>query len=145
MIWLVLAASVAVSGVPPCTRRIEDKQGEYFEYIGDRDCVVFEDPGRTYHGIWVNEFEGSRYYDKATSIAQVDWHDYRVWFSTDEMTRWPNSAKYPRGHAYRIVFEGRQALDMKRPPLKGYGHMSMFPGLVLADRIISIEDLGTGR
>jgi hypothetical protein len=113
-------------------------------YQGDRKCVDFSAP-RQISGIWINEFESSAFYEGARTIADTRGEKPQVWFSTDEETKLLPHLRPQLGHAYRITIIGRAAADMDRGPMKGYGHMSMSPGLVLADRIIAIEDLGSAR
>ena len=113
-------------------------------YQGDRGCVDFTPP-RQMSGIWVNEFEGSAFHDGAQSIADIHGKKGDVWFSLDNQTELPPNFKREYGHAYRITIIGSTAIDMNRKPLHGYGHMNMARGLVLADRIIAMEDLGSVR
>jgi len=143
---LAFSSSAAAAADKDCfvvTAETHPTLGEYSiaEYVGDRACVDFAEP-RTYQGIWINEFEGSRYFDGARDLAEVAKMDDRVWFSFDEKTQWPGEARHELYRAYKVIFDGRQARDMKRPPLEGYGHFGMSPGLVLADRVVSIEDIG---
>ena len=111
-------------------------------YRGDRACVAFDD-ARSYEGVWVYQFEGSRFYEGATSLADLPEPDPRVWFSTDAETQWPDAPVERSGRAYRVRFVGRQAADMDRKPLFGYGHFGASAGLVLVDRFEQLEDIGS--
>ena len=42
-------------------------------------------------------------------------------------------------------FVGRDAKEMNRKPLNGYGHMSMAAGAVLVDDLTGVTDLGVWR
>jgi len=115
--------------------------------ITARNCFA-QKPQRTYEGIWVNHFEAQLFVDGAHEIAQVDPHKSYPWFSTNDPLKpfvRPGviaGRGYVFGHAYRVRFLGREARDMDRKPLAGYGHLDMFPGLVILDEMLALEDLG---
>ena len=132
---------------PPAQCRREERGGAtaVVVYLGGRSCVRFQAP-RRFAGLWVNAFEGQRYVDRARVQSDVpDRGGETTWFSTDDHTEHREASGCPRQHVCRIVFLGRAAVDMHRGPLEGYGHMGLSNGLVLADRILSIEDLGPLR
>lgn len=111
-------------------------------YIGDRACIDFA-PARQITGIWIDEFEGSAFYEGAKNLDDVRKREDRVWLTIDKKSAVP--AKFKRMgsmQAYRLTFVGRFARDMKRKPIEGYGHFGMSNGLVLVDRLLSWEDLG---
>ena len=126
-----------------------------FEYLGDRKCLEFEEP-REMSGVWVNDFEGSAFYEGARSWAELESSAPRSgrapWFEIDEATVLPKSFRRRYYHAYRITFVGRRAKP--RPPgppgippppggWGGFGHMGMSASMILADRVIRSEDLGS--
>ena len=113
-------------------------------YIGDRKCVAF-DPPRTISGIWINEFEGSLFYEKVKRLDDVKLNDTKVWLTIDDETLMSAELRGRGfGRAYRIKFIGRTATDMNKKPSLGYGHFGMSSGPVLVDRIIDWEDIGQG-
>lgn len=115
-------------------------------YLGDRKCIDFQPP-RIFHGVYVDEFEGQAYYDGATSIEEIRRRGDNVWFSVDDETRFSAHFKGRgfRSPAYLVTFRGREATDMDREPLKGYGHMGMSAGVVLVDELIEAKPLGPTR
>ena len=110
-------------------------------YQGDRACVDLTEP-REMAGIWINEFEGSRFIEGIEVAEGLTRDGKAVWFSMDDETVRPVGFQPRLGHAYRLTIVGRSAVDMDRPPLEGYGHFGVSPGLVLADEIVAFEDLG---
>jgi hypothetical protein len=113
-------------------------------YQGDRECVALAPPAEI-TGVWLNEFEGSVFHENAVNLTEVKAGKSEVWFSMDSQTQLPADFRRQYGHAYRMTLIGRKAVDMHREPLDGYGHMGMSPGLIVADRILRMEDLGPIR
>ncbi len=127
--------------VPPCYH--EDNRGgvRILVYDGDRKCVPLREP-RTYEGVWINDFEGSRFAENTTDANEVLAQSNRIWFNPyDTLVPLPANFRAYYGHVYRVRFVGREAVDMKRKGLEGYGHFGMSEGLILADQMISIEDI----
>jgi hypothetical protein len=146
MIAALLLLAIAPGAMDHCFVEEKSNGVTVMAYIGDRACVDFKPP-RLYHGVFVDHFEGQAYYDGAASLADLkDRHD-RVWFSTDSKTRFlvPIPAPRYRGGAYRVTFRGREAKDMGRKPLEGYGHMSMSEGVVLVDELKEVVPLERPR
>jgi hypothetical protein len=111
-------------------------------YVGDRACHAFKPPERM-DGIWLNEFEGSRFFREASTLPEINARTEDVWMEIDEQTQLPAGLDaLGDGHAYRVAIIGREAKRARRPP-KGYGHMGAFTGLVVVDRIVSATDLGS--
>ena len=120
-----------------------------FEYLGNRKCLEFE-PAREMTGVWVNDFEGSAFHEGARSWAEADARrsERAPWFEIDEATALPRSFRRRYYHAYRITFVGRRAKPLPPGPpgvprLPGFGHMGMSASMILADRVIRSEDLGS--
>lgn len=113
-------------------------------YKGDRICVDLA-PATEMEGVWVNDFEGSAFYEGARSIADVKGRESTVWFTIDQETVLPPGFTRHYGLAYRVKMVGRKARDMNREPLGGYGHMGMSRGLVVVDRIVRVDLLGPAR
>ena len=132
----------AFRGSEACRREGVEDGIRVIVYLGDRSCVRFK-PARTYSGLYVNAFEGQQFIVNGRSRNDVARDRSNVWFSTDEQTAHNEATRCPRRHVCQIVFEGREAVDMNRPVLEGYGHMGVSAGVVLADRILSTVDLGT--
>jgi hypothetical protein len=125
-----------------CSRTVRTGNSTVVEYKGDRSCVDFGPP-RPFIGLWINEFEGSRFVENGTSLADLPRGNKgdSIWLNIDEgkwLGRW--TRRY--GHVYRVRFQGRAALDMHRKPLEGYGHFGMSPGLVIVDELAELTDLG---
>jgi len=125
----------------PCYR--EEVQGgvPVQVYLGDRVCVDLTPP-RTFVGVWIDEFEGSRFVEGARSWADAQRDRRTVWLNPHDPLKRGKVSFGPRGHAYRVTFVGRQARDGNRKPLEGYGHFGMGQGLVVVDEFLSAEDLG---
>lgn len=143
---LLVGATIAepepeASGAKSCHEKQSINGVSVFAYIGDRACHDFEEP-RTFEGIWVNVFEGSRFYEGADSLDDLAGREEDIWFAFDDRTVFPKSALRQRGHAYRVRFDGRQTQEVVPSPSEGYGHFGMFSRLVLADTIIELDDLG---
>ncbi|WP_174291365.1 hypothetical protein [Sphingomonas bacterium] len=134
--------NAAFNGPEACSREEIENGTQVIVNLGDRSCVKIK-PSRTYQGLWVNAFEGRRFIDGGHGRWDVSRHHSDVWFSTDDQTRHEETSPCPRQHVCKITFDGREAVDMQRSgAFEGYGHMGMSAGLVLADRIASIKDLG---
>ena len=110
-------------------------------HVGDRKCLTF-DPPRTISGIWINEFEGSSFHEDMKSLSKVQSSKYDVWLSIDNDTAMsPELERRGFGRAYKITFIGRNARDMPGKPTGGYGHGSLYKGLIIVDRVIDWEDI----
>jgi len=113
-----------------------------YEYIGDRRCLRLDAP-HTLQGLWINNFEGSIFVSGARKVADVHPSLKPVWLSVDDKSIVPPGWKPRGGHVYHLTFIGRSAPDLHRPAGDGgYGHLGMFNGLVLVDRLIEVTDLG---
>jgi hypothetical protein len=115
-------------------------------YIGDRKCLTF-DPPRTISGIWINEFEASSFHENIKRLSDIrldiESSDEKVWLTIDDKTLIsPELKRRGFGRAYRIKFIGRNVSDMHRKPGDGYGHGSLYSGLMLVERVIDWEDIG---
>lgn len=113
-------------------------------YIGDRACVDFTPP-RQITGVWIDQFEGSSFHEGVADLDGVRGRAHTTWLTIDDASVLPGDFKRVRRHpphAYRLTFIGQTARDMNRPPLEGYGHFGVSPGLVIVDRLLSAKDLG---
>jgi hypothetical protein len=88
-------------------------------------------------GIWINDFEGSRFIKDARVLSRAEQGASEVWLEIDERSLAPAEllSEESLGKAYYIEFKGRAASDMDRYPGDGYGHMGMARGLVLVDSV----------
>jgi hypothetical protein len=138
---LLMASSPQPAGAIDCFRTEIHNGVELRVYLGDRHCIDFNEP-REMRGIWLNEFEGSAFIEGAESVedALPKWKNR--WFTIDASTERPKAFQPRRGHAYRLKVVAREVWKDDPPPLGGYGHLGVWPGLILADRITEWEDLG---
>lgn len=125
-----------------CNKEVLRNGVRSLQYVGDRACVDFT-PARRISGIWIDQFEGSAFYEGAQDLAALGARKDRIWLSFDDGSIIPFGFKrVGSGNAYRLTFVGRNARDMKRKPIEGYGHFGMSAGLVLVDRLVEWVDLG---
>ncbi|MFN3433981.1 MAG: hypothetical protein ACK4ZY_06235 [Sphingomonas sp.] len=97
-------------------------------------------------GIWVNDFESSMFFDGARRVEETRHRRGDLWFDIDDKTKVPRNFRRLYGHAYRVTFVGWRAPDVSATNQpEGYGHLNRWQKLVLADRILSMEDLGPYR
>ncbi|MBP7334765.1 hypothetical protein [Niveispirillum sp.] len=108
-------------------------------YVGDRKCLAFE-PARVMTGIWINQFEGSIFRENAKIMAEANVSRHNAWLQFDEETQMPDGFKPVAGHGYRLRFIG---LIPKAGQSSQYGHLGMWKRMVLVDRVIAWEDLGS--
>ncbi|MEG3165431.1 hypothetical protein U1701_12585 [Sphingomonas sp. PB2P19] len=148
LLALLLQAAAPPPSVPPnpCHRVEMHGDTKVIVGLGDRFCVDLQPP-RTYEGIWVDYFEGQAFVEGATTLSAVDPRHAYPWFNTENPLKsferpGFTGRGYVYGHGYKVRFVGRQARDMNRPTLAGYGHLGMSPGLIVLDELLSIEDLG---
>jgi hypothetical protein len=102
----------------------------------DDQCFKFTKPQRM-QGLWRNDFEGSLFCELGTQCSnrQSDGKRPRaVWL--EMKARLSGRKDTPPGGLYAIDFIGR------RSEYRGmFGHMGMWDGEVIVDRLISIEEL----
>lgn len=105
-------------------------------------------PERRFSGIYVDDFEGQRFFEGAKTLADVDlkarpW----VWFAPDIVAHGAKFGIQRRrlGDAYRLVFRGVKRTRASRVPVCGYGHMSVFEAEIGLTRLERIERLGSMR
>lgn len=104
-------------------------------------CVMFG-PARRATGIWIDAFEGSSFRENEDNVSALTPSEENVWLWINRQARPDLIRQEGSGHAYRIIFDGREAQDMHRKRGDGYGHFNMSAGLVVVDHIIMIDDLG---
>jgi hypothetical protein len=95
-------------------------------------------PQRRWHGLWRNDFEGSRFCAAPASSCSRDTPGDRTWlqYSFGLTDTKPREWKVPPGGLYEVEFVGR------RTAIKGrYGHMGGSDYAMIVDRLISIREI----
>ncbi|MGK6355469.1 hypothetical protein ACMGDH_09585 [Sphingomonas sp. DT-207] len=123
----------------------ERREGEFtvVDRSPDRQCVDFAAP-REFTGIWIDEFEGSRFVEGVRDTSALPGFDQgkRVWLEIDDESRMPKAwRREPSQQLYRVRFLGRASRDQDRPEAMGYGHLGMSHGLVLVDEMHEMTPL----
>jgi hypothetical protein len=134
-----------------CIRTVRDAKGVVVEGLRFRVCTEWG-PEREFEGLWIDEFEGQRFLEGASSLSDVGEgrRAVNIWFSTDAQTRFPASFDRSRSRGkfrtvYRVKFRGRATPVIERPSvLEGYGHLGVSNGEVLAREVLAIEALPEG-
>ena len=139
-----LTQPVFAGSTSPISARCFVKSKDGPEYVGDRRCLSFDPPGR-FKGIWINEFEGSNFVPGGREISDVKPSLKHIWLATDRQTSMPQGMTAEQGHAYLVTFIGIPAHHRTVRLGDGFGHLGMSTGLVLADRFVSMTDLGLVR
>ena len=135
---------IAHTGIPlpghpyPCTYVKKDKQfGEYLQSVPTDQCVKMS-PSVRMQGLWRNEFEGSQFCPapaKECSFALEDGgNERRIWL--DFAAPFPSSEERLPGGLYAVDFVGRRTVYRGE-----YGHLGVFDGEVIVDRMISIKEI----
>ncbi|MEG8039065.1 hypothetical protein QP166_06770 [Sphingomonas sp. LR60] len=140
------AAMVPVLAETPQCRREERSGGAVVVIRGpDRDCRRFRAP-RSFDGVWIDEFEGSRFiegarsYDEARRRLASDPNVY--WLAIDDKSKIAKVVPRRYGTAYRIRLIAREMLPeagRSRFSLPGFGHMGMWYRSILVDAVESAE------
>jgi hypothetical protein len=139
---LLFAQAAAAGSKEFCYVEERHNEVRVIRYIGDRACIDFTPPRRV-SGIWIDQFEGSSFFEGLTKASQLSGREHTTWLTIDDETVVPDGFKREyRGNIYHVTFIGRTAKDMNRKPLEGYGHFGMSPGLVLVDRLLEWKNLG---
>ncbi len=115
-------------------------------------CIPLK-PRRVYEGVWYDTFEGQEFFDRAMTAAVVSAPHPRVWLEIDRrdalalanlLERIPE-IRTPR--SYRVRFLGAETLFMNCHARDSfgwpscYGHEGAFPGMVVVERMLSIDAL----
>lgn len=140
---LLLLAAQDAPDPPRCHRTVSYADNK-FERHG---CTEFETQ-REFTGLWINEFEGQRFVEDATSAADIPRGRgaHQIWFEVDAQTGMPPEWKRSRGaRLYWVRFRGKAAKDMRRKPMEGYGHFGMSSGIVLVDEVLEIRAVDDKR
>jgi hypothetical protein len=85
-------------------------------------------PRQRYRGVWVNEFEGSRFYPGQSNVHAAR-DEARIWLDVERVSLGDLEAN---GQAYLLEIEGRRTM------LPGpFGHMGSADHELIVDRVIS--------
>lgn len=137
----MLLAALLLQAVPP----------QRFPLLGDEpNCdrtAIRYTLEREWAGVWVNHFEGSQFFEGATSTVNLDWRHRGTWFEDRgnlALTSVPlNDRGY--GKAYRIRFLGHRTIDAPAGYRCGFGHMGSTDAEIIPTRILAIERLPDPR
>lgn len=119
-----------------CYRGVGEGENRSYEFIGYDKCYHF-DPPRRMRGVWLAEFEGSRFLPNAAAApAERDLPNDSIWLEIDEDMLSPADRDVISKHppAFAIDFVGRRATYPGR-----YGHGGMSRNLVVVDRLLSMR------
>jgi hypothetical protein len=138
---LTVATGIPFSGLDgPCVDKIEEQDGAYIYHMRPTSkCYRMTEPKR-WHGIWTNEFEGSRFCEGAKSDCPYVGRDRRtqpqVWLGSEHSWSQKHKALASQGTLFEIEFVGRRTLYEG-----SYGHMGMSDHEIVVDRIISMRKI----
>ncbi len=146
---LLLIQTAATVSTPAATSscRHEERSGGTVLVIrgSDRDCGRFR-AARSFEGVWIDEFEGSRFVEGARSYEDARRRpvaDRQVyWLAIDDKSDIANVLPRRYGTAYRIRLIAREKLpeaQRSRFSLPGFGHMGMWHRSILVDAVRSAE------
>ncbi len=115
-------------------------------------CIPLK-PRRVYEGVWYVTFEGQEFLNRATTAAVIPAPHSRVWLEIDRraalaLANLPEripEIRTPR--SYRVRFMGAETLTMNCHERDSFGwpscyeHEGAFPGMVVVERMLSIDAL----
>lgn len=135
---LVVATGLRDLGfVWPCTHRVHDKIRNYYAGIPDEECYEFGPPQR-FKGLWLAEFEGSRFCPAPAKECSDDRPGDSIWLGFTKRSEVPHAVlDHPTG-------TGLYAVDLigRRSSFRGwYGHLGGADYEILVDRFISVKQL----
>lgn len=89
---------------------------------------------RRMSGIWINDFEGSRFLPTGSKVSDSR---NRIWLDQDPWgSALPKDASENYGKRYAVTFIGR--MTVRRG---AYGHFGGWTNMVLVDRLLSIHEV----
>lgn len=141
---MILLAALAAFGFPPyvppelpCFRQVQVGSGLANQYIGDRACLRLEPP-RVFEGIWIDEYEGSRFYEGAADLHNLTRGGLYIRLSIDNQSVAPPALR-GRGtqHVFRVRFVGQTGHDVRpdRPATR-------VNGTIVLNELLEFTDLG---
>jgi hypothetical protein len=118
-----------------------DSGADYYDH--SPDCLKFEQQ-RRFKGIWLDQFEGSRFLEGDETLPTVSLSDRKfVWLTENEeleaaASQVSKDLSCIQATPYRIEFNGR---NRDGGPM-GAGHASMADADVWVDELISLRQIG---
>ncbi len=101
---------------------------------GEVDQCFPMQPARRWKGIWVNEFEGSRFCPTSRDTCEYSDVGENVWLSFPTGRRPEDVDAHGDGTAYVVEFIGRRTRDPAN-----FGHMGTSNHEIIVDELTSIE------
>ena len=98
-------------------------------------CFPMEEAER-WSGLWVNEFEGSRFCAEPATECEYSEDNRNTWLSFVEGEMPSGMDIYGGGRAYSVEFIGRRTLHSSY-----YGHGGNFEHEIVVDNLLAIEPL----
>lgn len=109
-----------------------------------RSCAPLG-PTRKFKGVFFDQFEGQTFAEGARDLADSE-RRQRAWLSIDISAAERHHfhmAGSACGYAYRLQFDGAATpVDASPARFRGYGHMGLWPQLVVVARLRSVRLLG---
>jgi hypothetical protein len=96
-------------------------------------CFEMTAPKR-WHGLWLAEFEGSRFCPSPATRCASDTPGPFIWLDTKRLRNSLPPGKMFSDHPYEVLFIGRRTLHAGK-----YGHLGMSPYEMTVDKLISIS------
>lgn len=120
----------------PCSRELTSKYGVVIASLPTDQCFRMSKPHRM-QGVWIDEFEGSRFLPGVRDVAQAEVTSGGIWLHIDTR-KLPARYQEPneKTRAFQIDLIGRQTAVPGR-----HGHMGMSAHEVIVDRLISIQPI----
>jgi hypothetical protein len=116
---------------PACLRQEETEFGPVITSIPLDQCFRMTAPQRM-KGVWIDEFEASRFVPGARDTTNIDVEPFGIWLNIDRDRSAELNDSSTELQAFEIEFIGRQTL------YPGHmGHMGVFEHEVIVDQLIS--------
>lgn len=119
----------------PCLREKTDQYGTVITSLPTDQCFRMSQPRRM-QGIWIDEFEGSRFLPEARDITRAEVGSGGIWLNIDtkKLPARYRSLSDEKLRAFEIDLIGRQTAVAGR-----HGHMGGSDHEIIVDRLISIR------
>jgi hypothetical protein len=153
MMWAALLTMQGAATAPDpqsvCRREERGGSGVVVPLGPDRACRRFRPP-RSYTGIWIDDFEGSRFVEGAHTVEEARRRAGKdagvYWLSIDRESRIAPVLPRRYGTAYRLRLDAQEMLaepSAAPVPLPGFGHMSMSHREILVNEVHVAEVIST--
>jgi hypothetical protein len=114
----------------PCWREEQTEFGPVMHSLPTDECFRMTEPRRM-KGVWIDEFEGSRFVPGARDTTGVEVEPFGIWLNV-HTNRIAGLVEEPHElRAFEVEFIGRQTLYRG-----SYGHMGMSEHEVIMDELI---------